>query len=69
MQTEKVKLTVRQQEVFRLIAAGRTNAEISEEIAISRVGVKSHIGEIYLKIGIHRRADAICWWRENRGEG
>ncbi|CAM3674278.1 response regulator transcription factor [Smaragdicoccus niigatensis] len=54
-------LTAREQEVLRLIARGRTNAEISDELYISEVTVKSHIGRIFLKLELRDRAAAIIY--------
>lgn len=54
-------LTARELEVLRLIARGRTNAEISEELYISEVTVKSHIGRIFLKLELRDRAAAIVY--------
>jgi DNA-binding NarL/FixJ family response regulator len=38
------EVTARERDVLRLIGQGRTNAEIAEELCISELTVKSHIG-------------------------
>jgi ATP/maltotriose-dependent transcriptional regulator MalT len=48
-------LTVRELEVLRLIAAGRSNQEIAAEIFLSVRTVERHISTIYGKIGVHGR--------------
>jgi DNA-binding NarL/FixJ family response regulator len=38
---------------------GRSNAEIAEELCISELTVKSHIGRIFVKLDLRDRAAAI----------
>ncbi len=52
-------LTEREREVLRLIARGRTNAEIAADLVISDVTVKTHINHIFAKLGARDRTDAI----------
>ena len=54
-------LTAREVEVLRLIAAGRTNAEISAELVLSLRTVARHITNIYAKIGARGKADATAY--------
>jgi DNA-binding NarL/FixJ family response regulator len=53
------RLTPREIEVLQLIGRGMTNAEISAELFISEVTVKSHIGHIFTKLNLRDRAAAI----------
>lgn len=55
------ELTPRELDVIRLMARGRTNAEIAEELYISEVTVKSHVGHIFTKLGLRDRAAAIVY--------
>jgi len=54
-------LTERQVEVLRLIAQGKTNHEIAQELVLSERTVQRHIADIYLKIGARNRADATAF--------
>ncbi|MGI8550107.1 MAG: tetratricopeptide repeat protein [Dehalococcoidia bacterium] len=54
-------LTARQVEVMRLIAAGRSNQEIAEELVVSVRTVEHHLTSIYTKIGARRKADAAAY--------
>jgi DNA-binding NarL/FixJ family response regulator len=47
--------------VLRLIGQGRSNAEIAEELCISELTVKSHIGRILVKLDLRDRAAAIVY--------
>jgi DNA-binding NarL/FixJ family response regulator len=54
-------LTVREAEVLALLAAGRSNRAIGEELVLSIRTVARHIANIYAKIGAHNRADAAAF--------
>ena len=54
-------LTARQVEVLRLLAGGRTNAEIAEELHVSVRTVERHVANIYAKIGTRGRANATAY--------
>jgi DNA-binding CsgD family transcriptional regulator len=55
--------TDRQLEVLRLIARGRTNPEISEDLGVSFAGAKWHVSEVLSKLGVRSRDDAAAYWR------
>jgi DNA-binding NarL/FixJ family response regulator len=52
-------LTERELEVFRLIARGRSNAEIGQELYISDTTVKTHITHILQKLNLRDRVQAV----------
>lgn len=52
-------LTVREVEVLRLIAAGRSNAQIAAELFVSEATVKTHINHLFAKTGVRDRAQAV----------
>jgi DNA-binding NarL/FixJ family response regulator len=54
-------LTEREVEVLRLIAAGRNNREIAEELVLSVRTVERHITNIYGKINARGKADATAY--------
>jgi DNA-binding CsgD family transcriptional regulator len=53
-------LSARERELVRLVAQGRTNAEIADEPFISVRTVSSHLDRIRDKTGCRRRADLTC---------
>jgi DNA-binding CsgD family transcriptional regulator len=54
-------LTQREVEVLRLIAAGKSNQEIAEELFISPHTVIRHVSNIFAKTGSTNRADAATY--------
>jgi DNA-binding NarL/FixJ family response regulator len=53
------ELTAREQEVFRLIANGRSNPEIAQELYISETTVKTHVTHILQKLDLRDRVQAV----------
>ena len=45
-----------------LLARGRSNSDIAQELFITNNTVKNHLSRIYEKIGVHSRAEAIALW-------
>ncbi|MGB9345183.1 MAG: LuxR C-terminal-related transcriptional regulator, partial [Ilumatobacteraceae bacterium] len=54
-----VTLTERERAVLRLLPTRRTNREIGRECFMSVNTVKTHLKNIYMKLGVDRRNDAI----------
>ena len=51
-------LTVRELEVLRLLAQGKTNIEIAKEIIVSENTAKAHVGNIFSKMHVNDRVQA-----------
>jgi DNA-binding NarL/FixJ family response regulator len=58
-------LTARELEVLCAMAAGRSNTEIAEDLFISELTVKSHIGRIFTKLDLRDRPAAIVYAYDN----
>ncbi|HWM09088.1 MAG TPA: response regulator transcription factor [Solirubrobacteraceae bacterium] len=57
-------LTERELDVARLVAHGRTNIEIGEELFIAAGTVKTHVANIQRKLGARNRVGIAAWaWR------
>jgi NarL family two-component system response regulator LiaR len=52
-------LTEREMEVLRLLAHGRTNREIAEELVLGAETVKTHVGNILAKLHLAHRTQAV----------
>jgi DNA-binding NarL/FixJ family response regulator len=59
-------LTPREAEVLKLIAEGRSNAEIAETLFVSAATVKTHVNRIFYKTGARDRAQAVRYAYEHR---
>jgi LuxR family maltose regulon positive regulatory protein len=57
-------LTMREMEVLGLIEAGCSNQDIARKLVISMPTVKRHISNIYTKLGVKSRTQAIAIGKE-----
>ncbi len=57
-------LKERELQVLRLLAAGYKTPEIAEELHLANSTVKWYLRNIYSKLGVHKRADALSRARE-----
>jgi len=60
------QLTMREQQVLRLIAEGKGNKEISNVLYISTETVKSHVKNIFRKLKIKNRVEATMQARKHK---
>ncbi len=58
------ELTEREREVLQLIARGRNNADIAAELVLSLKTVRNHVSNIFSKLQVADRAEAIVRARE-----
>ena len=58
-------LTVRECEVLRLVAAGKTNREIGTQLVLSEHTVARHLQNIFAKLGLSSRAAATAYAYEH----
>jgi pimeloyl-ACP methyl ester carboxylesterase/DNA-binding CsgD family transcriptional regulator len=61
-------LSARERDVLALIAQGLSNTEIAERLAISEKTVRNHASNVFDKLGVWSRAQAIVFAKE-RGFG
>jgi pimeloyl-ACP methyl ester carboxylesterase/DNA-binding CsgD family transcriptional regulator len=58
-------LSAREIEVLRLLAAGRSNQQIADELVISLNTVRRHVSNIFDKTGVANRAEAATYAARN----
>ncbi|HTM67129.1 MAG TPA: response regulator transcription factor [Flavipsychrobacter sp.] len=63
---EQSPLTRRETEILEEIATGKSRKRIAEELFIDLETVKSHIKNIYHKLDVHSKADAIKAAKDNK---
>jgi len=57
-----MNLTKREKEILSLSAEGKLIKEMGVELKISEKTIKSHLGNIYSKLGVRSRTEAISWY-------
>lgn len=62
-------LSEREREVLKLLATGRSNREIAQDLFVAPGTVKAHINNIYRKLGARNRAEALVRARDLDLEG
>jgi len=55
----RAALSSREVEVLRLVAEGRRNAEIAARLGVSVPTVKTHVNNVFAKLGVRDRAAAV----------
>ncbi|MEU6915125.1 response regulator transcription factor [Streptomyces olindensis] len=58
-------LTERELDVVRLVALGRTNAEIAAELYVSLSTVKTHLSSVQTKLAARNRVEIAAWAWQN----
>ena len=57
----KDRLSDREREILKMVALGHTSSEIASRLSISYQTVNTHIRNIYQKIQVKNRAQAVMW--------
>ncbi|WP_447045952.1 LuxR C-terminal-related transcriptional regulator [Vreelandella sp. H-I2] len=60
-------LTNREMEIISLLSNGSSNQQIAEKLFVSEHTVKSHLYNIFRKINVHNRIQALNWIHQNLG--
>jgi LuxR family maltose regulon positive regulatory protein len=57
-------ISPREQEVLRLMSAGYSNREMAVKLSISESTIKTHVANIYAKLNVNGRVQAITYAKE-----
>jgi DNA-binding NarL/FixJ family response regulator len=57
-------LSPREREVLRLLSEGLGNAQIASQLSISEKTVRNHVSNLFDKLGVWTRAQAIVFARD-----
>jgi DNA-binding NarL/FixJ family response regulator len=60
-QTKIPKLTTRERDVLQQLATGKSDQAIGEQLSISTSAVRYHLRNIYRKLKVKQRSEAILW--------
>ena len=58
-QVEGPALTRREREILQLLSMGLSNQEMAEKLVIAEGTLKRHVANLYQKLGVHNRAQAV----------
>ena len=58
-------LTPRETEILRLVARGQSNTQIAQNLVVAEQTVKTHIGNIFAKLNLRDRAQAVIFAYES----
>lgn len=64
--TDNQALTKREMEILKAFANGFTHQEIAEAMFISPHTAKTHLKNIYQKLGINSKVEAVRWVMEHQ---
>lgn len=59
------RLTGREKEILSLSADGKMIKEMAAMLKVSEKTIKTHLGNLYLKLGVRSRSEAIAWYYGN----
>lgn len=66
MESSSTALSARELDVLRLLASGRSNDAIANELVVALSTIKWHVAHIYRKLGVSGRVQAVARARELR---
>jgi DNA-binding NarL/FixJ family response regulator len=62
---KNIQLTSREMQVLALLAKGNTDLIIASQLSIELATVKAHNKNIYRKLNVRNRSEAVLFWINN----
>jgi two-component system response regulator DevR len=64
------RLSAQERRILELIAEGRTNRQIADDLFLAEKTVRNYVSNLLAKLGMHRRSEAAAYAArlEERGE-
>jgi DNA-binding NarL/FixJ family response regulator len=62
-------LSEQERKILPLIAEGRTNREIAQQLTLSEHTVKTYVSHVFQKLKLHRRSEAAALFARQRRHG
>jgi DNA-binding NarL/FixJ family response regulator len=59
-------LTPREWEILQHLAQGQSNSDIADQLSLSKATVQNYVSNIYAKLGIETRAEAMLYAMRNK---
>jgi LuxR family maltose regulon positive regulatory protein len=59
-------LSARERQILELLAEGLSNKQLARTLSLSENTVKTHLGNLYAKLGVSRRTEALAVARRQR---
>ncbi len=60
------ELSIREKEIINFVLLGLSNKEIANKLYISQLTVKTHLQNIYRKLGISNKLQLLNFFKQNR---
>jgi DNA-binding NarL/FixJ family response regulator len=60
-ESEEPAITPRESHILRLVAQGKSNSDIADELVLSKATVQNHISNIYAKLKLQNRSQAMIY--------
>lgn len=68
MQAKRISLTRRERQILKMLLEGSTNLEIATVLGVSEYTIKSHLYNVFKKIGVKNRIQAYNWSQMHLGD-
>jgi len=65
---DSIALSDRERRVLALLGSGARNRDIARQLCLSEHTVRTHLYNIFRKIGVNSRVEALCWMNQRQAQ-